>query len=79
MSFDHHSEKMRSVDEIRNKARLLDQMIGRARREYPAGRMGADDDGLLSYAVAAPYLPDGIAVALSRMTTGRLIPAGANS
>ena len=32
--------------------RFLDQMHGTARREYPRGRMGADDDGVLAYAIA---------------------------
>lgn len=32
--------------------RLMDQINGTARREYPAGRMGAKDDGALSYALA---------------------------
>jgi hypothetical protein len=55
MSFDHHREWRSEVatEELRNKARLLDQMLGQAPRQYPAGRMGADDDGSLSYAVAA--------------------------
>jgi acetyl-CoA carboxylase alpha subunit len=34
--------------------RLLDQMEGRAtQREYPHGRLGADDDGALAVAIAA--------------------------
>lgn len=46
MSMSHHgdSEVMK---------RFLDQMHGTSRREYPAGRMGHEDDGALSYAVAA--------------------------
>lgn len=34
-------------------SRFLDQVTGKARREYPAGRMGAEDDGALSYAMAS--------------------------
>lgn len=41
MSMSHHgdSEVMK---------RFLDQMHGTSRREYPAGRMGHEDDGALS-------------------------------
>jgi hypothetical protein len=55
MSFDHHHERrpLQMSEELTLKARLLDQMLGQSRREYPAGRMGAEDDGSLSYAIAA--------------------------
>ena len=46
MSMSHHgdSETMR---------RFLDQMDGKAKREYPKGRMGHEDDGALAFAIAA--------------------------
>ena len=47
MSVNHHSGKQSDV--IR---RFMEQVNGTARREYPAGRMGAEDDGVLSYALA---------------------------
>lgn len=46
MSASHHGND--GVD-IR---RFMEQVTGTAKREYPAGRMGADDDGALSYAMA---------------------------
>ena len=35
--------------------RLMQQLDGTARREYPRGRMGHQDDGALSYAVTADH------------------------
>ncbi len=35
--------------------RFLAQMENRAKRAYPSGRLGANDDGALSYAVAADH------------------------
>lgn len=49
MSVNHHGD----AEQLANMRRLVDQIKGTARREYPAGRMGAEDDGSLSYAVAA--------------------------
>ena len=45
MSASHHadSELMK---------RFCDQVEGKARREYPQGRMGHEDDGVLALAVA---------------------------
>ncbi len=45
MAASHHGE--RELQE-----RFLAQLDSTARRKYPSGRMGAEDDGLLSYAVA---------------------------
>lgn len=45
MATSHHGE-----EELQE--RFLDQLDRTARRKYPNGRMGAEDDGLLSYAVA---------------------------
>jgi hypothetical protein len=39
-------------DEEMLRSRLLDQYLGVAKRAYPKGRMGADDDGELAYAIA---------------------------
>lgn len=49
MSLSHHGD----AEELASIRRLVDQLNGTARREYPAGRMGAEDDGTLSYSVAA--------------------------
>lgn len=46
MSTSHHGNN----DE--NARRFMEQVTGTSRREYPAGRMGADDDGALAYAMA---------------------------
>ena len=43
----HHSDESSNLD------RFIDQLMGKEQREYPAGRMGADDDGALSYAIAS--------------------------
>ncbi len=42
--------------------RFMEQMEGKPKREYPAGRMGHDDDGVLSYAVAADRVHNKILV-----------------
>lgn len=46
MSAQHHGELQEARD------RLLDQFMGADRRAFPAGKMGADDEGELSYALA---------------------------
>jgi hypothetical protein len=33
--------------------RLLEQFLGKSRREWPQGRVGGDDDGELAFAIAA--------------------------
>ena len=48
MGMSHHGD----AEELAHMRRLIDQMNGTAKREYPKGRMGAEDDGALSYAVA---------------------------
>lgn len=48
MSASHHSEA-----EIAAQQRLLDQFLHRAKPNFPAGRIHADDQGELSFAVAA--------------------------
>lgn len=47
MSASHHSGNQSELVK-----RFLEQINGTARRQYPAGRMGAEDDGQLSYAMA---------------------------
>lgn len=49
MGMSHHGD----AEELANMRRFIDQFHGTARREYPKGRMGAEDDGALSYAIAA--------------------------
>lgn len=53
MSAQHHGDgrSERELAEIRK--RFLDQIDGKAKREYPKGRMGADDDGALSMAITS--------------------------
>jgi hypothetical protein len=46
MSTSHHGK---NSDLIR---RFMEEATGTAKREFPAGRMGADDDGSLTYAIA---------------------------
>ena len=51
MSAAHHGDgrSERELADIRK--RFLDQINGTAKREYPQGRMGAEDDGALSMAM----------------------------
>lgn len=49
MGAGHHGEGHGEADELRK--RFLDQLNGTAKRKYEQGRMGADDDGALSYAI----------------------------
>lgn len=43
----HHSAKEMEAQRL-----FLQQAIGEPHREYPAGRMGADDDGAIAIAIA---------------------------
>ncbi len=43
MSVDHHGK---------NASKFINQLLGQEPREYTSGRMGADDDGVLAYAMA---------------------------
>lgn len=49
MSLQHHGSP---EEQLAIQRRFLEQITGTAKRDYPAGRMGADDDGTLSYAIA---------------------------
>jgi hypothetical protein len=51
MGMSHHGDgrSERELHELRK--RFLDQVAGNAKREWGAGRMGADDDGDLAYAI----------------------------
>lgn len=58
MSVNHHGAfpEAEGRDDSRQSElikRMMDQIEGTARRAYPKGRMGHEDDGILSYAVAA--------------------------
>lgn len=48
MSLPHHG----GPEEQRLKARLADQFLGMARREWPEGRVDGDDNGTLAFAIA---------------------------
>ena len=52
MSFQHHAEHQPRPQQSDLMRRFIDQINGTAQRQYPAGRMGAEDDGQLSYALA---------------------------
>lgn len=49
MSLSHHGD----AEQSEWMRRFSDQLNGTARRAYPAGRMGADDDGQLSFAISS--------------------------
>ena len=53
MATSHHGDPASGGPQNEIMKRFLAQLEGTARREYPHGRMGADDEGALSYAVAA--------------------------
>lgn len=46
MSLSHHGDKSEIMQ------RFLDQVNGKTKRQYSAGRMGAEDDGDLAFAIA---------------------------
>jgi hypothetical protein len=48
MGLSHHGD----AEQLAHMRRLVEQIEGTAKRAYPAGRMGAEDDGALSYAMA---------------------------
>lgn len=50
MSMQHHGDDLRGDPELRKLFR--DQQRGESVRRWPGGRMGADDDGQLAYAIA---------------------------
>lgn len=53
MSFAHHAnpeEQKVKQDVIR---RLMDQLEDKAKREYPEGRIGANDEGTLAFVIKA--------------------------
>lgn len=54
MSTFHHGHPAgRDNEQSEVMKRLLDQFEQRARREYPRGRVGSDDEGTLAFAIAA--------------------------
>lgn len=48
MSVNHHGDEQSDLIK-----RFHDQFMGTAKREYPSGRLGAEDEGSLSYAMAS--------------------------
>ena len=57
MSTSHHGSNADPVNPEMDRIikRLMQQLDGTARREYPAGRMGYKDDGALSYAITTDH------------------------
>lgn len=57
MGMDHSGSKPMNPEMLRRlsevQERFMRQMTGTDRREYPSGRMGAEDDGALAYAIAS--------------------------
>lgn len=51
MAMQHHGEG--SEEQNRLIKRFLEQANGKSNRAYPNGRVGADDEGELAYAIAA--------------------------
>lgn len=49
MGASHHGG---SREQLELQKRFLEQLSGTAKRQYSAGRMGAEDDGELAYALA---------------------------
>jgi hypothetical protein len=45
---EHHSP-----EDAANQRRLIDEIFGRAQRQWPDGRISGDDDGVTAYAIAA--------------------------
>ena len=48
MSVPHHGPEEEAA-----RKRLIEQFTGTAKRQWPKGRVGGDDDGELSFAIAA--------------------------
>ena len=52
MSASHHSDGRSERELAKLRERFLQQVDGNSKREWSQGRMGAEDDGDLSYALA---------------------------
>ena len=52
MASEHHGSRKSQSEFIQ---RFREQLTGEYKREFPDGRMGADDDGELTYAVATDH------------------------
>lgn len=48
MTMQHHGDRQ----ELETLRRFIDEAAGTAERQFPNGRIGADDDGTLTYAIA---------------------------
>lgn len=57
MSLAHHGGESGVIEKLRQELdaahRLCDQYQGQAKRQYPHGRVSADDDGELAFRIAA--------------------------
>lgn len=53
MSLSHHGESPEEQKKVME--RFMAQIEGTARREYPAGRMGNEDDGELAFAITTDH------------------------
>lgn len=53
MSHHHESQDQPTPAQDAAATRLLNELLGKARREWPSGRISADDDGVAAVAVAA--------------------------
>ena len=53
MGIPHHSDSEMNEEQERALRRILAEMSGKADREWPDGRISADDDGESAYAIAA--------------------------
>jgi hypothetical protein len=62
MSIQHHGE------ESALQKRFLDELNGRAKRRWPDGRAGSDDDGELTFAIATDVPHGMIRVEFSKPT-----------
>jgi hypothetical protein len=51
MGLSHHGDPRSEIELHNLRKRFLQQMDGTSQRQYSAGRMGAEDDGDLAYAI----------------------------
>lgn len=67
MSVQHHGSNEKGPD-ITTLNRMLAELEGTARREFPNGRLGGDDDGSLTFAVSTDHKLGIIKVLFTRPT-----------
>lgn len=76
MSFPHHSNEHQSGEQLRKLFREQQQLTdrfneersGSARREFPEGRLSADDDGSLTFKIGADQDRRVVAIEFSKPT-----------